>query len=137
MLTVLNSSVLESKIVDGRLARDNEKKYMASLQLSVCLTPNSDLRIWNHFCGSTLISFKFLLTAAACIAYMDKITGKNYFYASAVVGANNLLSDEIHRLKILLADVHPLYYSVSYEKVETNYDVGVVMVHWSISFYFV
>ena len=125
---------MEGKIVNGLQADKEITKYMASLQLAGWDGSNSTESCWIHFCGSGVISLKFLLTAGFCVVYMLDGIGDNYNYVSAVVGAKDLSNALIARYSILLAKAHPLYCNTSSANTKTNYDVGVVMARKLFSF---
>ena len=107
---------------------------MASLQLAAKHTPNSNQVTWKHFCGSGLISPKFLLTAAFCIFYMEPRKGPKYVFFSAVVGSVDVTGDLQNRHSISNAGVISPYYTTKSEKAKSNYEIGLVLVSLLITF---
>ena len=134
MCTVLNSSPLDGKIINGLPGIRKIVQYMASLQLAIYEKNNLNELSWKHFCGSAIISSRVLLTSGFCVIYMETETGQNYIYASAVVGTIDLLEDTHKRHSILTAQAHPLLYSTKSQGAKSNYDIGVVLVCWLIGF---
>ncbi|KAK4874816.1 hypothetical protein RN001_014176 [Aquatica leii] len=78
---VLVSASLSSdkKIANGQDAYDGQFPYVASYQYNTF-----------HYCGCTIISQYWLLTAAHCIATVESLPGFNINLLTAVAGITNL-----------------------------------------------
>ncbi|XP_049732041.1 neutrophil elastase [Elephas maximus indicus] len=73
LAVLLGGPALASEIVGGRPARPHAWPFMVSLQLR-----------GGHFCGATLITPSFVMSAAHCV------NGINFRSVQAVLGAHNL-----------------------------------------------
>ena len=128
MFTVLNSSLVESKIINGLEANFSETMYMVSLQAAEPVSLNLNMRAWKHFCGAGMISWKIVLTSAFCTLYMEDVGGDEFKFASAVVGTVNL-SCGGKRYGILKVKRHPRYKNDEHEPgIAQDHDLAVVMV---------
>lgn len=112
-VSVYPPDVASTRIVGGENARDGEAPYQCSLQLK---------SIQFHFCGCSIISDKYILTAAHCVR------GRNANQFQMLVGTNDL-------------DNGGTYYEAeSYEQHESfddpafSNDVAVIRVKGSIEF---
>ncbi|XP_019214935.1 mast cell protease 1A-like isoform X1 [Oreochromis niloticus] len=97
-LTFLGQNVLGSKIVNGKIAPDNEMLYMASVQDSG----------GKHICGGFLVSENFVMTAAHCDTYPTHV----------VLGNHHLRNTDKFVIQIAEKYIHP-----HYQNVNRGYDI--------------
>ncbi|KAL1023025.1 hypothetical protein UPYG_G00035520 [Umbra pygmaea] len=88
-----------SSIVNGAEVRPNFKPYMVSVQ-----TENK-----KHICGGFLVSDNFVMTAAHCFTWGEKLT--------VVVGAHDItrLKMSAHRIDVTHYHIHPGYNAKTFE----------------------
>ncbi|CAK1548131.1 unnamed protein product [Leptosia nina] len=108
----------ESRIIGGEKATDGEFPHQVSLRIK-------DYRnVWQHFCGGSIISERWVLTAAHCTKpyrqYMDRMR--------VVAGTNKLNSggDQYELEKITEHE--------KYNKPQITYDIAVIKVKKDIKF---
>jgi secreted trypsin-like serine protease len=84
---------LSSRIINGDIAGSIDFPYMAGVILH--------FDTGNSFCGGSLISRRFVLTAANCVHIVPS--------ASVLLGASNMFGNIEENLRVATIRVHPLY----------------------------
>ena len=123
MFIVLDSSLLEGKIVGGCDATNYELKYMASIQIKENSASDPNNFVWKHYCGAGAIGLNVLLTSATCVHYVYK---NGYSRASVMVGTLDLSKGE-RRINIQQMDHHRLFYADN-PRISSKNDYGVILV---------
>ena len=115
LITVFNTSLLESKIVGGYPVDKGDMRYIVSLQ------------IFNmHVFGGSLISIKLELTAAQCIYIIYKRGGSNWNNATVFAPIDQSLRAG-SKYFIQFAMLSPKF-DPNDPLNTSNYDIGVIMV---------
>lgn len=84
---------LSSRIINGDIAGSTEFPYMAGVLLH--------FDTGNSFCGGSLISRRFVLTAANCVHIVPS--------SSVLLGASNMFGNVEENIRVAKARVHPQY----------------------------
>lgn len=84
---------LSSRIINGDIAGSTDFPYMAGILLH--------FDTGNSFCGGTLISRRFVLTAANCVDIVPS--------SSVLLGASNMFGNIEENIRVTTARVHPQY----------------------------
>ncbi|CAF3165661.1 unnamed protein product [Rotaria socialis] len=107
--SVVQPNTVESKIVDGYMARNNSWPWIVSLRRGKANDPSTVPGF--SFCVGSLISSKYVLTAAHCFATVSASQLRKYF---VVIGAVYINDTNEQRYKIKTATVHPNYNATTY-----------------------
>ena len=113
--TRVNSSELESKILNGRIANKAEYKYVASLQL------NS-----SHICNSAHFQVGFLLSTGKCVWTIENGMAYRNQKGTAVIGDLNLKKGK--RINVLSFAYHPRFRYNRQTDFGIHSDLGIVKV---------
>ncbi|XP_075434344.1 serine protease 55-like [Ascaphus truei] len=105
------SSTIQSRIIGGMSAESGEWPWMASLQLNK-----------NHFCGGSIISHWWILSAAHCFKTI-------YSEDLQVVVGRTSLSEVTGFMKVEKIILHPLY-----KEVTGNNDIALILLASSLHF---
>lgn len=89
----ISNSRLSSRIINGDIAGSTEFPYMAGVMLH--------FDTGNSFCGGSLISRRFVLTAANCVHIVPS--------ASVLLGASNMFGNIEENIRVSTIRVHPQY----------------------------
>ena len=84
---------LSSRIINGDIAGSTEFPYMAGVMLH--------FDTGNSFCGGSLISRRFVLTAANCVHIVPS--------ASVLLGASNMFGNIQENIRVSTIRIHPQY----------------------------
>jgi secreted trypsin-like serine protease len=84
---------LSSRIINGDIAGSTEFPYMAGVLLH--------FDTGNSFCGGSLISRRFVLTAANCVHIVPS--------SSVLLGASNMFGNIEENIRVTKARIHPQY----------------------------
>lgn len=84
---------LGSRIINGDIAGSTEFPYMAGVMLH--------FDTGNSFCGGSLISRRFVLTAANCVHIVPS--------ASVLLGASNMFGNVEENIRVSTIRIHPQY----------------------------
>jgi secreted trypsin-like serine protease len=110
-----NEVIINSRIVGGEPAASHSWGWAVSLRV----------RGSSHFCGGTILSPNYILTAAHCID--DPIMSR--IDITAAVGTDNLYDSDGQRIIVSKLYKHPSYNSVTKEN-----DIGILKLKKAISF---
>lgn len=100
------------KIVGGVLSKEHSWPWVAAI---VYVKDSKGPKV---VCGSSVVSRKYLLTAAHCVEYIEQEGIKNF---RAILGTNDINDKDALRLKLTAAYSHP-----KFNKRTLEYDVGIV-----------
>ena len=119
--TECSSSLLKSKVVNGKEVKDGQFKFLASLRLYK-----------KHFCGGTLITRKYVVTAGRCVSFIRSNAKPNLEAAGVLLGTNDLIKDgKIYGIKNL---EHSNKFDPSNPITTSGYDIGLILVGLLITF---
>ena len=107
--------LLEAKIVEGEPVEEGTMKFMASLRINLI-----------HFCGGSLISKMFILTAGQCINIIFNMGGGNFVNATALLGTISLSGPGIEA-DVIDVDHHEQFSPTCPEQT-SPFDVGLILV---------
>ena len=120
---MLNSSLLDSKLINGTNVLLQNVPFMASIKIYYNVNGTSD---WMHVCGGSLISKEFVLTAGSCIWLINEY-GKPDRSGAVVSLANNFVNGPGKFYKIKNLEHHPKFDFHDLKKT-SGYDIGLILV---------
>ncbi|CAK1548132.1 unnamed protein product [Leptosia nina] len=108
----------ESRIIGGENAADGEFPHQVSLRI------RNGNNVWQHFCGGSIISERWVLTAAHCTQPF-----KQYMNRMRVVAGTNKLNSGGDQYEFEKITEHE-----KYNKPQITYDIAVIKVKKDIKF---
>ena len=132
-LTVINSSILSGKIVNGgKVTTQSEVLFMASIRLRLKLNNDNE---WIHICGGCMISEEHILSAAQCVYQIRYYARADLENAAAFMGSISLIESKLYyRIKKTIV---PNEYNPENVAETIGYNIGIMWVGLIIVIYLV